>query len=144
VSTLGLTALVAAAVAYLLVRPAYGSLPPLPGVTPLPLFLLAVVELGLARTVRQRLRAPLSRGRPLHPLQVARAAVLAKASSAGGALLLGAYGGLLAYLLPLQTEQSRDDAAVSGGALLASLALTAAALLLERACRTPDDAGAAS
>lgn len=126
----------AAVVAYLLVRGSYGSVPPLPGYAPVSLVLLAVFELGLARAVRARLRGPVT-GRPLHPLQVARAAVLAKASSTGGALLAGAYGGLLAHVLPLQAEQAQDDAVVSGASVAASLLLVVAALLLERACRTP-------
>ena len=127
----------AAVVAYLLVRLSYGALPPLPGYAPVPLVLLGVFELGLARAVRNRLRGPVE-GRPLHPLQVARAAVLAKASSAGGSLLVGGYGGLLGHVLPLQAEQARQDALVSGVSVAASVLLTVAALLLERACRTPD------
>lgn len=132
----GLAAL-AAVVTYLLVRVSYGALPPLPGFAPVPLVLLAVVELGSARAVRNRLRGPVT-GRQMHPLQVARAAVLAKASSAGGALLVGAYGGFLAHVLPLQAEQAKDDAVVSALSVGAALALVVAALLLERACRTPD------
>lgn len=126
----------AAVVAYLLVRLSYGALPPLPVYAPVTLVLLAVFELGLARAVRARLRGPVS-GRPMHPLQVARAAVLGKASAAGGALLGGSYAGLLAHVLPLQAEQAQDDARVSAVSVAASLLLVGAALLLERACRTP-------
>ncbi len=74
-------------------------------------------------------------------MQVARAAVLAKASSTTGALLLGAYGGLFAWTLPRRGELAvaESDALVSGLTALAALALVVAALLLERACRTPDD-----
>ena len=101
------------------------------------LVLLAVFEAGLARSVRVRLRGLPSGGRALHPLQVARAAVLAKASSAGGALLAGAYAGLLAHVLRLQAQQARDDAVVCAVSVGAALLLVVAALLLERACRTP-------
>ena len=81
------------------------------------------------------------RGRPLHPMQVARAAVLAKASSTAGAVLLGAYGGLFAWTLPrrAQLAVAERDAVVAGLTALAALALVAAALVLERACRTPED-----
>jgi Protein of unknown function (DUF3180) len=137
-STLALTAAASAVLALLLVRLAYGDLPALPVFGPVPLVLLAVFELGLARTVRQRLRGRAPRGRPLHPLQVARAAVLAKASSAGGALLLGVYAGLLTHVLSVQAEQAREDAVLSGVSMAACLLLAGAALLLERACRTPD------
>ena len=100
--------------------------------------LLAVFEAGLARSVRVRLRGLPTGGRALHPLQVARAAVLAKASSVGGAVLAGAYAGLLAHVLRLQAEQARDDAVVCAVSAVAALLLVGAALLLERACRTPD------
>ena len=84
-----------------------------------------------------RLRRLPEGGRALHPLQVARAAVLAKASSAGAAVLAGGYAGLLAHVLPLQAEQARDDAVVSAVSAVGALLLVGAALLLERACRTP-------
>jgi hypothetical protein len=137
-STLLLTALVTGLLAYLLARLVYGDLPPLPGFAPLPLVLLALFELGLARAVRHR-TAERTRGRGLHPMQVARAAVLAKASSAAGALLVGLYAGLLVHLLVEQTDQARKDALVGGASLVACLLLVVAALLLERACRTPDE-----
>jgi hypothetical protein len=78
-------------------------------------------------------------GRTLHPVQVARAAVLAKASSAGGAVLLGCYAGLLAWTLPagLPVAVMEQDALVAGLSALASAGLVLAALALERACRTP-------
>ncbi|MCW2777837.1 MAG: putative integral rane protein [Frankiales bacterium] len=127
----------AGVVGLLLVRLVYGDLPPLPGYAPVPIVLLAVFELGLARAVRARLRGPV-RGRSLHPLQVARAAVLAKASSTGAALLGGAYAGLLVQVLRLRAEQAHTDALVSAGSSAACLLLVLAALLLERSCRTPD------
>ena len=148
VSTLALLALVFGMLAYLVAELAYGSLPALPAFAPVSLVLLAVVELGMARVVRDRLvgrRSPdgRPRGRPLHPMQVARAAVLAKASSTTGAVLLGAYGGLLAWTLPRRGELAfaDGDALVAGLSALASLVLVGAALALERACRTPDEPG---
>jgi hypothetical protein len=114
--------------------------------------LLAVVEVGLAKVVRDRVTHRARPGsRPLHPVQVARAAVLAKASSAGGALLAGGCLGVLAWAVPRRDELStaRDDVPVAAGATVASLLLVGAALLLERACRRPDrpdeqDLGSAS
>lgn len=145
---LGLVA-VFAVLGYLLVSQAFGSLT-LPGYVPVPIVLLVLVELAMARVVRSRLGRPRRgriasdpsvRARPIHPLQVARAAVLAKASSATGAILLGGYGGALAWALPRRGELAVADrlALVSGASVVACLALVAAALLLERACRTPDD-----
>ena len=143
ISNLALLATVFALLAYLLAEAAYGELQVLPRFAPVSLLLLAVVELGMAKVVRDRLagrrtRDGRPRGRPLHPMQVARAAVLAKASSPTGAVLLGAYLGLLVYVLP-DRDRLRNDLAVSSASALACLALIAAALLLERACRTPED-----
>ena len=127
---------------YVLADRAYGSLPALPLAAALTLVLLAVTELGMAKVVADRLahrRDP--RGRSIHPMQVARAAVLAKASSTTGAVLLGAYSGLFAWTLPRRAELAvaERDALVSGLSALAALALVVAALVLERTCRTPDD-----
>lgn len=134
------------ALSYLAAAVAYGSLPVLPRFAPVSVVLLALVELGMAKVVRDRLAHRLDArgrplGRPLHPMQVARAAVLAKASSAGGAVLLGGYGGLLAWTLPrrdllLATER---DASVAAFSTVACLGLVLAALWLERACRRPDE-----
>lgn len=121
---------------------AYGSVPQLPRYAPVTLVLLAVAELAMAKVVRDRVRHRARPGsRPLHPLQVARAAVLAKASSVAGAVLLGAYAGLLAWTLPRRDELlvAARDAPVAGLTALSCLGLVVAALLLERACRTPDD-----
>lgn len=146
VPTLVLLALVFALLGYLVAELAYGSLPVLPALAPVSLVLLAVVELGMARVVRDRLAgrrtaAGRPRGRPLHPMQVARAAVLAKASSPTGAVLFGAYVGLLAYVLPRRGELATwaNDALVSAASAFGSLVLVVAALLLERACRDPAD-----
>ncbi len=102
--------------------------------------LMAGFELGLARVVSQKVRGR-SAGRPMHPLQVARAAVLAKASSAGGALLVGFYGGYFVWVLGERDRlrSASGDAVVSGLSAGACLLLVGAALLLERACRTPTD-----
>jgi hypothetical protein len=143
-----LLALVAgfAVLLHVLADRAYGSVPQLPVYAPVTLVLLAVTELGMAKVVSDRLAHRLDRrgrprGRPLHPMQVARAAVLAKASSTAGAVLLGAYAGLFAWTLPRRAEQAfaERDALISGLSALSALALVAAALVLERACRTPDD-----
>ncbi len=143
-----LVALVAgfAALLYVLAEALYGSLPALPVYAPVTLVLLAVTELGMAKVVSDRLTRRRDargrpRGRPLHPMQVARAAVLAKASSVTGAVLLGAYGGLFAWTLPRRTELAvaERDATVSGLTALAALALVVAALELDRDCRPPDE-----
>lgn len=134
------------ALAYAVAAAAYGALPVLPRYAPVSIVLLAVVELGMAKVVRDRLdhrrdARGRPRGKPLHPIQVARAAVLAKASSAGGAVALGVYGGLLAWTLPRRAalEASEQDALVAGISVVACLGLVVAALVLERSCRLPHD-----
>jgi hypothetical protein len=141
------------AVGYLLAVLLYGQLPQLPLYAPVTVLLLAVVELAMARVVRDRLAHRLdargrpaarpTRPRPLHPIQVARAAALAKASSAGGAVLLGVYTGLFAWTFPRRSRlmATADDALVAGLSALACLGLVIAALVLERACRRPDLSG---
>lgn len=130
-------AVVTAALGYLLAATAYEQLA-LPSYAPATALVMALFEFGLARVVSQRVRGR-AVGRPMHPLQVARAAVLAKASSAGGALLVGFYGGYTAWTLGERDRlrTASHDAVVGGLALGASVLLVVAALLLERACRTP-------
>jgi uncharacterized membrane protein YbhN (UPF0104 family) len=141
--TLVLCGLAGALAGYLLAELAYGSLPPLPSYAPVTLLLLAVVEALMARVVSDRVRGRARPGaRPVHPLQVARAVALAKASSPTGSLLLGGYLAVLVWLLPREAEQARDDALVSGASALAALLLVLAALALERAGRTPDSPAA--
>jgi hypothetical protein len=131
-----------AVLGFVVAESAYGSLPALPLYAPVSMVLLAIAELAMAKVVRDRIaHRPNPRGRALHPMQVARAAVLAKASSTAAAVLLGGYGGLLAWTLPRRDELALADrdALVAGLSVLASLSLVVAALLLERACRTPQD-----
>lgn len=129
---------------YLLAELAYFDLPPLPSLAPVSLLLLTLLEGGMARVVRDKVRGR-SAGRPMHPIQVARAAVLAKASSLGGAILLGLYGGIFTWTFLRRDDYATagDDARVSGLSALAALALVVAALVLERACRTPEPPEAA-
>jgi hypothetical protein len=138
-SVLLLALLVAAAVGYLLAETSYSDLPPLPPLAPVSLGLLALVEGGMAAVIRSKIRGKRPTGRPMHPLQIARAAVLAKASSLGGAVVGGVYGGIFVWTFARRGDVATysDDARVSGLAALAAVVLIVMALLLERACRTP-------
>jgi hypothetical protein len=132
--------LVAVAVGYVLAETSYSELPPLPPLAPVSLGLLAVVEGGMAAVVRSKIRGRRPTGRPMHPIQIARAAVLAKASSLGGAVVGGVYGGIFVWTFSRRGDVATygHDARVSGLAALAAIALIVMALLLERSCRTPD------
>ena len=115
------------------------SLPPLGWTAPVGIALLAMTVLVTALALRSRLRG----ARPPDPLGTARLAVLGKASAHVGPIVGGLYLGYLAVLLPrLEVADRRDRALVCALALLASLGLTAAGLLLERTCRIrPGDPG---
>jgi hypothetical protein len=116
-------------------------LPRVPLSAPLVLLLGSAILLATALSLRSRLTAVRDRrpgARPVNPLAAARAAVLAKASSPVGALVVGLYTGYGLYLLQeVEIAARRQFAVLSGFAVLAGLALVAAALFLERVCRLP-------
>ena len=131
-------ALVTGALGWLLLDGAYGDLVSLPTYAAVTAGLMAVFELVLARVVHQKVHGT-ARGRQLHPIQVARAAALAKASSLAGALLLGLYTGFFVWLLPRRERlaAASDDVVVAAISAVVCLLLVIAAMLLERSCRTP-------
>ncbi len=149
-----------AVAAWLLVRAAYGALPPLEWWLPAPLALLAVGEAFAARTLRTRLRdlrsaravgrgqappdsRPTGPVRPVEPMLVARLAVLAQASAYVGAVFLGIWIGVLAHVAPAASrlQAAGQDTATATLGVLASAALVAAALGLESVCKVPPDDG---
>lgn len=133
-----LAAVGAGAVAFIVIRQYFGDLPDVTWLAGLTMAGLAVVEGIAAHNTRARIeRRP--RAGVLNPLFVARLVVLAKASSLAGAIFAGAYGGIAAWAL---TERARLDVAdrnlpPSLAGVVGALALVAAALVLERACRVP-------
>ncbi|MBX7264841.1 DUF3180 domain-containing protein [Micromonospora sp. Llam7] len=138
ISTLVVTALAAAAVAWLLVSSLYyDQLPPLPWLPVVTLAGLAVLEAYAAINTRGRIERRPGR-EPVNPLVVARFVVLAKASALVGAIFAGGYAGLAGWLLVQPTRAATDDRPAAVAGLLASVALVAAALWLERSCRVPD------
>lgn len=134
-----------AVVVYLAIRLLYGKLPPLPTFAGVTLAVLAVVEATLGSSLRARIRRMYDgkpgAGKPLQPLTAARAVALAKASSLLGAIMLGAWLGVLGYLLPRRTELSAaaDDLPSAIIGAVCAAALIAAALWLEYCCRAPRD-----
>lgn len=114
-----------------------GVLPPLAWTAPAGVVLLAVLVLATALGLRSRLGGPPDRWP--HPLAMARLAVLGKASAHVGPLVGGLYAGYLLVLLPglVSVEARRDRAVLCLVALLGSVGLTVAGLLLERCCRRP-------
>ena len=139
IATLILFALGTAAAAWFVMGKFFGDIPDLTWLAGATLAGLAVVEAVTARNTKARIeRRP--RAGAVNPLLVARLAVLAKASSLAGAIFAGAYGGVAAWAL---SERGRLNVADTNlppaiGGLVGALALVAAALLLERACRVPN------
>ncbi|MCO1578973.1 DUF3180 domain-containing protein [Crossiella sp. SN42] len=131
--------LVLAVVSYLALRLAYGYVPRVPvlaGVTLLP---VALGELWWGFVLRGRIqRRP--HARVLEPLVAARSVALAKASSLAGAVLLGVWLGMIAYVLPLQGQlaAAENDLVPAMLGAVSAAALIAAGLWLEHCCRTPD------
>ena len=139
--TLALTAVAAGLVTYLLVRAFYSALPPLPWTAALSTFLLAAAEAFTAPMVKARL-AGRPGTKPILPMTVARTAALAKASSALGALLLGAWAGVAAYVVPrMERAVPADDAVDAAVGAATALLLVGAALWLENVCRVKQPPG---
>jgi hypothetical protein len=131
---------VAGAVAYVLTRIFYGEVQSPPVFAPLWLLLLALAEGYTAQLTRHRL-AGREGTKPINPLVVARLAALAKASSPVGALATGAYAGFLAKVAMTAGQAAHDDTRTAIAGVVCGVALTVAALVLERVCRvkTPPD-----
>jgi hypothetical protein len=129
-------ALVAGVLTYVVLQGVYGSLPGLPRYAPASLVLVAV-SLGLtALGTRNRLSG--RAGRPIHPFVVARYAALAKACSVVGAVLTGAYAGLLIYVESISDAPvPRSDAVTASVGTAAAVAVVVTAYALERVCRVP-------
>lgn len=127
-----------AVLGWLVIRLTYSSFPPLPWTAVPALLLLAVAEAWSGRNVRARIqRRP--GAKPVEVIAVARMAVLAKASALVAVIFGGLSAGFLSYLGGLLDKPApRTDAITAGATLAAALALTAAALYLERCCRAPD------
>lgn len=135
----------AAVVGYLLVVLTYRWFPPITVWTGLSLLAVAVAEAGWARYVRTKISDGEIGDGPgwLHPLAVARSLMIAKASAWVGALVLGWWIGVLAYLLPRRSwlRVAGEDTAGTAVAVVSALALVVAALWLQHCCKSPQDPG---
>jgi len=140
--SLVVVAIFCALVAWLVAIFGFANLPPLPWTAVPALALLAFGELLLARNLRARLdRRP--GAKPIDPMSVPRIVALAKASSMAAAAFGGLAAGFCIYTLAsLAKPVPRHDALVSAFTAAAAIALVAAALYLERCCRShepPDE-----
>lgn len=132
--------IVAGIVVNLLLQLSYDSLPPLPLLAGATFFVIAVIETWFAFSLRSRInRKPGTT--QVRALTAVRAVALAKASSLIGAVMAGAWLGVLVYVLPLTSQISvaGGDTRSSIVGIVSAAALIAAGLWLEHCCRTPDD-----
>lgn len=133
----------AAVAAYLLVVLTYRWFPPITLLTGVSLLAVAIAEAGWAFYVRSKIADGEIGDAPgwLHPLAVARAVVIAKASAWVGAVVLGWWAGVLVYLLPRRgtLRVAGEDTAGAVVAAVCALALVVAALWLQHCCKSPND-----
>lgn len=133
-------ALVTVLLAHLAASLNYGGLPDFPLLAGAPVAVLGVAEAIAGTALRNRIRRTAG-SRPVEPLVAARAVLVAKASALAGAIVAGAWTGLLGYTLPRTGEltAAAGDAAAAGVGLVCSAGLVAGAAWLEYCCRAPDD-----
>ncbi|AQA02647.1 hypothetical protein BVC93_09610 [Mycobacterium sp. MS1601] len=133
----------AAVIGYLLVLMSYRYFPPLTVWTG-----LSLAAVGVAEAVwGWHLRAKINNGEigvgggRVHPLAVARSVVIAKASAWMGAVVLGWWIAVLAYLIPRRTSVrvAGEDTAGAVVAAVCALVLIGAALWLQHCCKSPPD-----
>jgi uncharacterized protein DUF3180 len=148
--SLVVVAVCCAVLAWLAATIGFANFPPLPWTAVPALLLLAFGEVLFARNLRARLRGdseirpasrPASRPglKPVDPIAVPRVVALAKSSSIAAAAFGGLAAGFGIYTLAsLDKPVPRHDALVSAVTAVAAIALVAAALYLERVCRSPD------
>ena len=137
-STLAVVALLAALVAWLLLRTVYESLPPLPWTGVPALLIAAAAEAWMGRDLKARIAG--RRGtKPAVPLFVSRMVALAKATSLVASAITGLAAGFVIYLSgSLNAAVPRQDALTAAVTLACAVLLACAALYLEYCCRVPN------
>ncbi|HYO00779.1 MAG TPA: DUF3180 domain-containing protein [Mycobacterium sp.] len=134
---------VVAIVGYVLASLTYRWFPPITVWTGLSLLAVAAAEAGWAFYVRSKIGEGKIGDGPgwLHPLAVARAVMISKASAWVGALVLGWWVGVLVYLLPKRgvLRVAGEDSTGAVVAAVSALALVLAALWLQHCCKSPDE-----
>jgi hypothetical protein len=133
----------AAVVSYLFVIGLYRWFPPITLWTGVSLLAVAVAEAAWAFYVRAKINEGEIGDGPgwLHPLAVARSVLIAKASAWVGAVVLGWWVGVLAYLWPRRSSLrvAGEDTAGAAVAAACALALVFAALWLQHCCKSPQE-----
>ena len=135
-----LAGIVAAILVNLFVRLDYDSVPPLPILAGATFAVLAAIETWYAFSIRARINRKPGTA-PIKALVAVRAVALAKASSLIGAVMVGAWLGVLVYVVLLAEQVSAASGDTRAGivGLVSSAGLIASGLWLEHCCRTPED-----
>jgi hypothetical protein len=140
---LAVTTVVVAVLGYVAVSLVYRWFPAITVWTGVSLLAVAGVETGWAFHVRAKIGDGKIGDGPgwLHPLAVARAVMIAKASAWVGAVALGFWVSVLAYVWPRRGELrvAGEDTPGVVVATVSALALVLAALWLQHCCRSPDE-----
>ena len=134
---LGLAGLVVAFLAELAAAAAGWAMIVPPVTLPVALALITAILLALAWRIRQSTRG--RSGRRVDPFIAMRVAVLAKASSLSGALLLGLGLGIVAYILTRSVIPAVASLWLAIGMALGAAILLAGGLLAEHFCTLPPD-----
>ena len=117
---------------------AFDLIPPeVPWTAPIGLILVAALVGALAYVTHQRIQV---RHERIDPQRAVAFLVLGKASALAGALVAGGYFGFaLMFLTRLDAAAPRDRVIRSAVAIVAGVALCIVGLLLERACKVPEE-----
>jgi ABC-type Fe3+-siderophore transport system permease subunit len=111
--------------------------PSIPWSAPVGLFVVGALVGALAWSTHQQIQVRRER---MEPQRAVAFLVLGKASALGGALVAGGYlGYALSFVGRFEADGPRERVIRSLVAMVGGLALSAAGLLLERACRVPYD-----
>ena len=104
---------------------------------PLALVLIAVILVALAWPIRQATRGRSTRR--VDPFRAMRVALLAKASSLSGSLLLGVGLGIVAFILTRSVVPAVTSLWLAIGMALGAVILLAGGLVAEHFCTLPPD-----
>ncbi|MFI8854712.1 DUF3180 domain-containing protein [Streptomyces sp. NPDC053499] len=123
---------------------ALGTLPSVPFAAPIVLGAIAAILLATALSLRARLKAQRERepdAQGVDPMMAARAVLFGQASALVAALVSGVYGGTGLFLITERADvpARASQALYASLSVVAGIAVIAAAVLLERICRLPED-----
>ncbi|WP_165063316.1 DUF3180 domain-containing protein [Marisediminicola senii] len=106
---------------------------------PLALIAIGAIVVWMAVPIRRMTRGRAPAKGPVDPFFATRVVMLAKASALSGALLAGAGGGMLAYLLTRSVVPGVGSLASTIATIVGAVVLLTCGLVAEHMCRIPPD-----